>query len=86
MLPLPARMDLWAMTRKKYSAFPKAQALLEPHYQIVLCHIQDIRKGWSYSPAEKNSMDSTAQPTGQGKQVKVKNLLWKKVDAMAFTF
>ena len=25
--------------RKGYSAFPKASALLEPHYQIAKCHI-----------------------------------------------
>ena len=28
---------------KGYSAFPKAPALLEPHHQIVLCHIRDTR-------------------------------------------
>ena len=26
-----------------YSAFPKVSTLLEPHHQIVLCHIQDTR-------------------------------------------
>ena len=26
-----------------YSTFPKAPTLLEPHQQINLCHIQDIR-------------------------------------------
>ena len=33
--PLRVRMDLEAMAMKGYSAFPKAQGLLEPHYQIV---------------------------------------------------
>ena len=32
MLPLQARVDLGAMAMKRYSAFPKAQALLEPHH------------------------------------------------------
>ena len=31
--------------KKKYSAFPKAPALLEPHHQIAYCHIQDTRCG-----------------------------------------
>ena len=34
-LPLQDRMDLGAMAMKEYSAFPKAPALLEPHYQIA---------------------------------------------------
>ena len=33
------------MAMKRYFAFPKAPALLEPHHQIVSCHIQDIRLG-----------------------------------------
>ena len=45
MLPLRARVDLGAMAMKGYSAFPKAPALLEPHHQIVYCHIQDTRWG-----------------------------------------
>ena len=35
MLPRRARVDLGAMAIKGYSAFPKAPALLELHYQIV---------------------------------------------------
>ena len=31
----PARVDLGEIAIKGYSAFPKAPALLEPHYQIV---------------------------------------------------
>ena len=34
-LPLWARVDLGAMAMKRYSAFSKAPALLEPHHQIV---------------------------------------------------
>ncbi len=41
MLPLQASVDLGAMVIKEYSAFLKAPALLEPHHQIVQCHIQD---------------------------------------------
>ena len=47
------------MTIKEYSTFPKAPALLEPHYKIVYCHIQDIC--WrGYPSAEKQSVYSTA--------------------------
>ena len=38
-LPPRADMDQRAMAIKGYSAFLKALAFLEPHYQIVLCHI-----------------------------------------------
>ncbi len=34
-LPLSVRVDLGAMAMKEYSAFSKAQTLLEPHHQIV---------------------------------------------------
>ena len=34
-LPLRARVDLEVMAMKGYSAFPKAPALLDLHYQIV---------------------------------------------------
>ena len=34
-LPLRARVDLGVMAIKRYSTFPKAPALLEPHHQIV---------------------------------------------------
>ena len=48
------------MAMKGYSAFPKAPALLEPHHQIVYCHIQDTRRGGSYPSAEEESVYSTA--------------------------
>ena len=34
-LTLQARVDMGAMAMKGYSAFPKAPASLESHYQIV---------------------------------------------------
>ena len=54
MLPLRARVDLGTMAMKGYSAFPKAPALLEPHHQIVECHIQDtaeVQSVYSTAPA-----------------------------------
>ena len=60
MLPFRARVDLGAMAMKGYSAFPKAPASLEPYHQIVYCHIQDTRWGWSYPSAEVQSVYSTA--------------------------
>ncbi len=44
-LPLWVTVALGAMAIKGYSTFPKALALLEPHYQIILCHIQDNHWG-----------------------------------------
>ena len=44
-LPLRARVDLGVMIIKGYFAFSKAIALLKPHHQIVLYHIQDTRWG-----------------------------------------
>ena len=65
MLPLRARVDRVAMARKGYSAFPKAPALLEPHDQIVLCHIQDTRWG-GLTPLQRSSRCILQpQPTGQ---------------------
>ena len=34
-LSLQARVELRVMAMNGYSAFPKAQTLLEPHYQVV---------------------------------------------------
>ena len=57
---LHARVELGAMAMKGYSAFPKAPALLEPHHQIVLCHIQDTCcGGGSYPSAEMQLVYST---------------------------
>ena len=60
-LPLWARLDLGVMAMKEYSAFPKAQALLEPHHQIVQYHIEDARwQGGSYPSAEMQTVYSAA--------------------------
>ena len=45
MLPLRALVDLGTITMKGCSTFPKAPASLEPHNQIVWCHIQDTHWG-----------------------------------------
>ena len=57
-LPCRARVDLAAIAMKGYSAFPNVPALLEPHHQIVLCHIQHTHGG--YPSPEKQSVYSTA--------------------------
>ena len=59
MLPLQTTLDQAAMAMKGYSTFTKPPALLEPHYQIVYCHIQDTRWWGSYRYAEKQSVYST---------------------------
>ena len=48
------------MAMKGYSAFSKAQVLLGPRHQIVLCHIHDTRWGEFYPSAEVQSVYSTA--------------------------
>ena len=60
-LPLQERTDLGEMAIKGYSVFPKLPALLEPHHQILLCHIRTlVRKGSYPNPsAEKQSVYST---------------------------
>ena len=58
LLPLRAKVQLGAMM--EYSILPKAPGL-EPHHQMVKCHIQDTCWRWgSYSSAEMQSVYSTA--------------------------
>ena len=57
-LSLQARVGLWVMATKGYSVFPKAPSLLEPHHQIVLCHIHSM--GESYLSVEMQSVYSKA--------------------------
>ena len=54
-----ARMDLRAMAMKGYSQFPKAPALLKPHYQIF-CVISGYSLGETYSSAEMELVYSAA--------------------------
>ena len=56
--PLQARVELGTMAMKGYSAFPKAPALLQPHHQIVKCHIRTLVGGGSNSFAEMQSLYS----------------------------
>ena len=56
MLPLQVRMDPGAMAIKRYAAFPKAPALLEPHYEIV--YPGHLFWGWGYPSPEKQSVYS----------------------------
>ena len=44
-LPFRVRVDRGAMAMKWCSAFPKAPESLEPHHQIIQCHIQDTYWG-----------------------------------------
>ena len=52
--------------QKRKSAFPKAPALLEPHHQIVLCHIQDtLWAGWGL-PFCRDAVGVFSNPRSQG--------------------
>ena len=55
------------MVMKGYSTFRKAPALLEPHHQIVYCHIQDTHcgGGGSYPLQRSSRCFLQPQPTGQ---------------------
>ena len=57
-------MDQGAMAMNGHFALTKAQALLEPHHQIVLCHIQDIR--WRGLTPMKNCIWCILQPQPTG--------------------
>ena len=57
MLSLRDRVDLEAMSIKRYSSFLKIPALLEPHHQIVYCHYQDSRWEDVTPSAEKPPAD-----------------------------
>ena len=50
-LPLRARVDIGAMAVKGCPAFPKAPVSLEPHHQIVWCHIE-VQSVYSTAPAD----------------------------------
>ena len=56
-LELQVRMDMEAMTMKRYSTFPKTPGI-EPHHQIILCSIRMLI-GMGYSSAEMQSVYST---------------------------
>ena len=56
----PGQSGLGVMSVKRYSAFPKAPALLEPHHQIVNVIFRTLN-GWrSYPSVEMQSVYSTA--------------------------
>ena len=83
MLPLRPKMDLGTKAIKRYSAFPKAPALLEPHHQIVLCHIV----GWGVLPiCREESVYSTATADWANRpsdQVRAKVVCYKSLTSLS---
>ena len=67
MIPPWARVDLGVMAIKKYSAFPKALALLEPHHQMYFSVIsRPLVGGGGLTPLQRCSRCILqTQPTGQ---------------------
>ena len=55
------------MAMKGYSAFPKAPALLEPHYKIVFCHIHETR--WGVVPLCRGAFGIFYRPSRLGKDI-----------------
>ena len=53
------------MALKGYSTFPKAPEVLEPHHQIVLCHIQDTR-WWGVLPLCRGAVGIFYSPSWLG--------------------
>ena len=61
-----ARVDLETMAMKGCSVFPKAPALLEPHHQIVSCHIRTLVWAEAFTLLQRCSRCILQpQPTGQ---------------------
>ena len=56
------------MAMKGYSAFPKAAASLEPHHQIVQCHIQDTH-GVGVLPLCRGAVGVFYSPIRLGKNI-----------------
>ena len=54
MLPRRVRVNPGAIAMNGYPVFPKVPALLEPHHQIVQCHIKDTRWG-DLTPLQRSS-------------------------------
>ena len=50
-----ARVDLGAMAMKECSVFSKTPPFLEPHHQIVQCHIQDTHWVFFTPPPQRCS-------------------------------
>ena len=71
-VPFQARMDLGTMAMKGCSAFSKAPSSLEPHHQIVLCHIHDIRWG-GVLPLGREAVGVFYSPRRLGKQLNLLN-------------
>ena len=69
MLPLRVRIDLWAMAMKGLSTFPKAPASLEPHFQIIYCHIQDT--SWGIIPFCREAIGIFSRPNRLGQRTLV---------------
>ena len=63
-LPFRAKVDLGAMAVKGGSTFPKALESLEPHHQIVQCHIQDTR--WWVLPLCRGAVSVFYSPSRLG--------------------
>ena len=66
MLPFQARVNLGAMSMKGCSAFPKAPGSLEPHQQIVQCHIQDTHCGGRVLPLCRGAVSVFYSPSRLG--------------------
>ena len=89
LLPRRARVDLGVMAMEGCSAFPKAPALLESYYQIVLCLIQDIHWEGSTPPADwaRNIWDYIAIRLNvlRNKYTKIKMQIYNEHNSLIFT-
>ena len=77
-LPLRARADLGAMTVKRYSSFPKAPALLEPHHQIFSAISRPLICVWVF-PLSREAVGLFYSPISEGKCVCVCVCVFAKV-------
>ena len=72
-LPLRARVDLGAMSMKRYSTFLKVPVLLESHHQSVYCHIQDTCRARVIPLQRCSRCILQLQPTGPSTKKKILN-------------
>ena len=96
MQPLQTRVGLGAMAIKRFSAFPKAPALLKPHYQIVKCHIVGevlslcrdadsvfYRPNWQDQILKEKFQRRFDQLT---KKLNIKDTIWKNVSFIVYFY
>ena len=75
----PAQSEPISEWMKKYPKYLKTTGLLEPHHQIVLCHIQDSRWGGGSYPSLVNQSEFSTVPADWEKWMICIALIYNKM-------